>query len=55
MGFLKNMTIRRVTKKRFNQIIAFIENDLRSEPVVTCPPKAGPHFVIVFWDNLGHE
>ena len=22
---------------------------------VTCPPKTGPDFVIVFWHNLGHE
>jgi hypothetical protein len=28
MGFLKNMTIKRVTKKRFNQLMGLIENDL---------------------------
>ena len=23
--------------------------------VLTCPPKTGPDFVIVFWDNLGRK
>lgn len=28
MGFLKNMAIKRVTKKRFNELMGLIENDL---------------------------
>ena len=35
MGFLKNMTIKRVTKKRFNQLMGLIENDL---PIGSDPP-----------------
>jgi hypothetical protein len=27
----------------------------RKDSIMTCPPKTGPDFVIVFWDNLGHE
>jgi hypothetical protein len=28
---------------------------LKMPVLVTCPPKTGPDFVIVFWDNLGRE
>ena len=35
MGFLKNMAIKRVTKKRFNQLMGLIENDL---PIGSDPP-----------------
>jgi len=35
MSFLKNMAIKRVTKKRFNQLMGLIENDL---PIGGDPP-----------------
>ena len=35
MSFLKNMVIKKVTKKRFNQLIGLIENDL---PIGSDPP-----------------
>jgi len=31
----------------------FLEGKVRV--MLTCPPKTGPDFVIVFWDNLGCE
>lgn len=35
MGFMKNMAIKKVTRKRFNQLIGLIENDL---PIGSDPP-----------------
>jgi hypothetical protein len=33
--------------------VSWLAESVAKRPKLTCPPKTGPDFEIVFWDNLG--